>query len=765
MSVIGKSYKRQDGFAKVTGRARYVDDIPVNGLLHAKVFRSSIANGRVLSINTTAAKALPGVVGVFTYEDAPKHCFPTAGHPWSLDVHHQDIADRRILNDRVRYVGDEIAVVIAKSEFIAERGVDLITAEYEEYPVLLSPEAALAEGATEIHDGTKNVVGSFAINIGEFADADKKSSHHFTGKFSVPVVQHCAMENHSAYAYIDENSKITVVSSTQIPYVTRRIVGQALGIAWGKVRLIKPFVGGGFGSKQDSVLEALVAFCTQQLCGRPVRLQFTREETFVSTRTRHAMNMYMETGVTADGILAARKFDVHALNGAYASHGQSICSKTMTTYAMLYGPKTGCSYNAKGTTVYTNMPVAGAMRGYGAPQAVFAVESHMEDIARGLKLDPIDFRLKNITELGWVSPSGMEVRSIGLKECILKGKELIKWDERKARYASQSGNIRRGLGMAAFAYATGVFPISVEIEAARIMMNDDGSMQLQIGATEIGQGSDTAFAQMAAETIGVPFEYIYVVSHQDTDVTPLGLGAYASRQSYSTGLAVRKAATEIRAKVVQYAAANWNLSEGDVDVVDGWIMSNGKKIVSLAELALHSHCNNKTAAPISADVSHNPDGNPTAYGATFVDLEVDIALGKVTIKDIINIHDSGKILNPQLAEGQVHGGMSMAIGYALYEQLLIDAKGHVLNENLLDYKLMTFPDTPDLQAAFVETYDPAAPYGNKALGEPPTCSPAAAIRNAILDATNVAFNSLPITPQKMIEGFTAAGLITPKEAN
>lgn len=763
MSVIGKSHKRQDGFAKVTGRARYVDDIPVNGLLHAKVFRSSIANGRVLSINTAAAKALPGVVAVYTYEDAPKHCFPTAGHPWSVDVHHQDISDRRILNDRVRRVGDEIAVVVAKDEYTAGQAVRLITAEYEEYPVLLNPAAALADGAPEIHDGTKNIVGSREMSIGDKSAAAARVKHNFHGKFTVPVVQHCAMENHCAYAYIDENSKITVVSSTQIPYITRRIVGQALGIPWGKVRIVKPFVGGGFGSKQDGVMEFLVAFCTQKLCGQPVRLQFTREETFVSSRTRHAMNMELSTGVSEDGVLATREFNVEAFNGAYASHGQAICSKTMTTYAMLYAPKPGCSFEAKGVTAYTNMPVAGAMRGYGAPQAVFAVESHIEDVARALNIDPIEFRLKNITELGWVSPTGIEVLSIGLRECILKGKQLINWDERKARYANQSGSKRRGLGMAAFAYATGVYPISVEIEAARILMNDDGSMQLQIGATEIGQGSDTVFAQMAAETIGVPFEYIYVVSHQDTDVTPLGLGSYASRQSYSTGLAVRKAAEEIRAKVIDYAATNWNVLAADIDIVDGWIVKGLEKIVSLPELALHSHCNNATAAPISADVSHNPDGNPTAYGATFVDLEVDIPLGKVTIKEIINVHDSGKILNPQLAEGQVHGGMSMGIGYALYEQLLIDAKGHVLNENLLDYKLMTFPDTPDLKAAFVETYDPAAPYGNKSLGEPPTVSPAAAIRNAILDATGVAFNSLPITPQKMIEGFTAAGLITPKE--
>jgi xanthine dehydrogenase molybdenum-binding subunit len=435
----------------------------------------------------------------------------------------------------------------------------------------------------------------------------------------------------------------------------------------------------------------------------------------------------------------------------------------MATYQMTYAPKEGCSYQAKGTTVYTNTPAAGAMRGYGAPQSIFAVESHMEDIARALKMDPIEFRLKNITELGWVSGTGIEVASIGLKECIEKGRELIKWDEKKKVYANQSGNKRRGLGMAIFAYGTGVFPISIEIEGARIMMNDDGSMQLQIGATEIGQGSDTVFAQMVAETVGVPVDTVYVVSQQDTDVTPVGLGSYASRQSYSTGLAVRKAAEKMKGQILEYAAKMLAGYEESLDIEDGYVVCGEKKLVSLTDVALHSYCNKPTAAPFTVDVTHNANGNPTAYGATFVEVEVDIPLGKVLIKEIFNVHDSGKILNPELATGQVQGGMSMGIGYGLYEQLLIDAKGHPLNENLLDYKLMTVPDTPDLGVAFVETYDPNAPYGNKALGEPPAVSPAAAIRNAILDATNVAFNHLPITPQKMIEAFTTANLITAKD--
>ncbi|MFA6075115.1 MAG: xanthine dehydrogenase subunit XdhA [Negativicutes bacterium] len=763
MSAIGKSVKRQDGLFKVTGRTKYIDDIHVPNMLHAKVFRSPVANGRCTAINVEEARKLAGVVAVFTFADVPQLPFPTAGHPYSLDPHHQDIADRLILNDRVRYVGDDVAVVVAVDEFIAERAVDLITAEFEEYQPLLSPQESL-DSSAEIHEGTNNCFAKWDYTVGDRDNASKDVAHTFSAEFHVPIVQHCAMENHSAYAYIDTNGKIVVVSSTQIPYICRRVVGQALGISWGKVRIIKPYVGGGFGAKQDVVLEPLVAFLTSRLNGRPVRLQYTREETFVSSRVRHAMDMKLHTGVSADGILKLREFEVLSKNGAYASHGQSICSKTMATYCMLYAPQPDCFLSASGKTLYTNTPAAGAMRGYGAPQSIFAVESHIEDIARAIGMDSIELRLRNLTRVGWINPlNGVEVRSNGLRDCIEKGRKLVSWDAKKMQYRNQTGDKRRGLGMACFAYYTGVHPISIEIEGCRIMMNDDGSMQLQIGATEIGQGSDTVFAQMVAETVGVPFETVYVVSEQDTDVTPVGLGSYASRQSFSTGLAVRKAAELLREQVLKYAVENFKVAAETADICDGWIVSNDAQVVSLADISLHSCCNKPTAAPFSVDITNNAMDNPTAYGVTFAEIEVDIPLGKVEIKEIWNVHDSGKILNPQLAEGQVHGGMSMGIGFGLYEQLLIDAKGHPLNENLLDYKLMTMPDTPELNAAFVETYDPCAPYGNKALGEPPVCSPAAALRNAILDATGVGFNSLPITPQKMIEAFTAAGLISVKD--
>lgn len=760
MKVVGQSVARSDGYAKVCGKAKYVDDIFVNGMLHAKVFRSTIANGWVRRLDTARAKALPGVVAVVTYEDVPQHVFPTAGHPFHKDPSHQDVADRLLLTRRVRLYGDEIAVVIAADELTAEKAVRLIEAEYEEYPPVLTADDALRPGMVEIHEGTGNIIKKTGYALGELEEALAAADVIVEGEFATSTVAHCAMENHSAYAYIDENGKITVVSSTQIPHICRRIIGQALGIPWGSVRVIKPYVGGGFGGKQDAVVEPLAAFLTTVVHGRPVKLELTREETFIASRVRHAIRFSFQTGVAADGTLLARQLTAVSVNGAYASHGHSIAANCGTKFRHLYGQQ-AIRYDA--TTVYTNMPAAGAMRGYGIPQIIFGLECHMDDVARRLGLDPVDFRLKNINREGYTDPiSGLIARSNGLAECMERGRELIRWQEKKAAAAKDISSKRRGLGMACFSYATGTHPVGLELAGARIVMNQDGSVQLQIGATEIGQGSDTVLAQIAAEAIGIPVDMVYVVSQQDTETAPFDTGSYASRQTYVTGLAVKKAAEEIRAKVLDYAWGMTDIPADAMTIEDGWLIyrHNGERVLSIGDVALDSYYHLVFASPITADVSNNARTNALCYGCTFVEVEVDIRTGKVEILELYNLHDSGKIINPKLAEGQVHGGVSMGLGYALYEQMLFDAKtGKPLNHNLLDYKLMTAADTPDIGVSFVETHEPTGPYANKALGEPPAISPAPAIRNAILDATGVGASELPMNPPRLVELFQKAGLL------
>ncbi|HWR45966.1 xanthine dehydrogenase subunit XdhA [Sporomusa sp.] len=759
MTSVGKNIPRVDAVAKVTGMAKYVDDHLVHGLLYARILRSSIANGLVTTLDISKAQRVPGVVAVVTPDDVPPHTFPTAGHPYHKDPAHQDVADRNLLTRRVRLVGDEIAAVVAIDALTAEKALALIDVEYEEYPPLLTAEAALKPAAGEIHIGTGNIVGRGSYEAGNMQAALAAADYRFEDSFATQSVAHCALENHSAYAYQDGAGRIVVVSSTQIPHICRRIIGQALGIPWGRIRVIKPYVGGGFGSKQDTVVEPLAAFLTTVVHGRPVKVELTREETFIASRVRHAIRFHLKTGVTESGTLTARELTAISLNGAYASHGQSIVNNCGAKYRQLYQQQ-AISY--QGTTVYTNLPTAGAMRGYGVPQVMFALECHMTDIARELGLDPVEFRLKNIVPPGWQDPvSGIVVQSTGLRDCLLKGKELIQWDKKQATAKIVASNKRRGLGMACFTYASGTYPVALEIAGARIVMNEDGTVQLQVGATEIGQGSDTVFTQMAADTLGILPSMVHIISEQDTDVSPVDLGSYASRQTYVTGMAVRKAAEEMKAKVLDYTWGMTGIPAQSMDIVDGWLVvkPGGEKILPLADVALDAHTNPVHCQPFTAEVTNNARVNAFSYGATFVEVDVDLATGKVDILDIYNLHDAGRIINPQLAAGQVHGGMSMGLGYALYEQLLFDDKGRPLNANLLDYKLMTALDTPEFGIGFVEPYEPTGPYGNKSLGEPPAVSPAPAIRNAVLDATGIKFNELPLTPERLVTRFKAAGLI------
>lgn len=760
MQIIGKSVSRLDGISKVCGKAQYIDDIFMRNMLYAKILRSTISSGKVIRIDTDKAKKLPGVEAVITYQDVPRHTFPTAGHPYSLDPNHQDVADRNLLTGRIRLWGDEIAAVVAVDELTAEKALRLIDIEYEEDQPLLTVADALQEGATEIHAGTGNMIKQTEYQVGDLDQSFAAADHLLEDSFKTSVVQHCAMENHSALAYVDANGRIVIYSSTQIPHICRRIVGQALGIPWGKIRVIKPSVGGGFGSKQDVVIEPLVAFLSTKVQGRPVKLELSREETFIATRTRHAMEFRLKSGVSKDGRLLARKADIYSINGGYASHGHSIAAKASSTVRVQYKQE---ALACTATTIYTNMPAAGAMRGYSVPQVIFALECHMEDLARGIGIDPIAFRLKNFHDPGFVDPlTGVKAHTNGMRECVEKGRELIDWDKKTTLHRQQRGSKRRGLGMACFHYGTGTFPNGLEVAGARIVLNQDGTIQLQTGATEIGQGSDTVLTQIAAETIGIPFENVHVISEQDTDITPFDTGAYASRQTYVSGMAVKKAAEEIKAKILERCQRMKDIPSQALDIIDGWIIykHSGDNLLPLTDIALDSYYNLTTASPITADVSHQTRVNALAYGCTFVEVEVDIPTGKVQIVELYNIHDSGKIINPRLAEGQVHGGVSMGLGYALYEQLLFDPKtGKPLNNNLLDYKLMTAADTPDIGVAFIETDEPTAPYGNKALGEPPAISQAPAIRNAILAATGVSINEIPMTPQRLFERFKEAGLI------
>lgn len=758
---VGRSMARVDALDKAAGRAKYTDDLCDKAALATRIVHSTIAHGLVASVDCAQAEQVPGVVRIFTCFDVPDRPFPTAGHPWSTDPHHQDVADRLLLNRHVRYYGDEVAVVVAEDEVAAARAARLVKVDYDEYPFVLDVQKAMEPGAPQVQENYPgNILAHTTIRSGDYESASREPGLiKVEGWYDTPTVQHCHIENHICTAHM-EGGRITVTSSTQIPHIVRRVCGQALGIPWGKVRIIKPYIGGGFGNKQDALYEPLCAWLTTQLGGRLVKVDCSREETFVSNRVRHAIRTHIISWVRPDGSFAARKIECFSNQGGYASHGHGIVAKGMGAFPQIYP----CP-NVEGDayTVFTNRPSAGAMRGYGIPQAMWAGESHIDDVARALGREPMEYRRQIVMPKGYVDGfSKNENYYDTFREVMDKGMAAIDYERKRKEYENQTGPVRRGIGMALFWYNTAVWPISLESSSCRMVLNQDGSVQVQTGETEIGQGCDTAFAQMAADAIGIPFEDVHMVSTQDTDVTPFGTGAYASRQTYIGGFALRQTGGMLKDKILTCAVELTRQTRANLDLIDGKIVriSDGRELMTLGELATEVLYSLEHSQHITAESTYQIKNNAYSFGCTFAEVEVDIPMCQVKLLNIVNVHDCGKLINPALAEAQVHGGMSMGIGYGLSEQLLFDEKtGKPLNNNLLDYKLSTFMDHPNLQALFVENPEPTSPYGTKALGEPPACSPAPAIRNAVLNATGVAVNDAPMTPHILFREFTKAGLI------
>lgn len=759
---VGKKVTRVDAYDKVIGRTRYTDDLCDKSAYIARVLHSTIAHGRVVSIDTSEAEKIPGVVKVFTCFDVKeKHYFPTAGHPWSTDPGHQDVADRLVLTEEVRFYGDDIGAVVAEDEVAAARALAAIKVEYEEYPFVLDVQEAMKEGAPQIHkDYPGNILKHTTIRKGNYEEAIKEPGlTKVEGWYDTPTVQHCHIENFICYAEM-EGDRITVTASTQIPHIVRRIVGQALGIEWGRVRIVKPYIGGGFGNKQDALYEPLCAWLCMQLGGHLVKLDIPREDTFVSNRVRHAIRSHIISWVRPDGTYAARKLEAFSDQGAYASHGHSIVAKGAGAFPQLY-PCDNVEVDAY--TVFTNKSVAGAMRGYGIPQAMWAVESHTEDVAARMGMDPVEFRRKNLMPVGYVDGfSRNELYDDTFNQCLDKAMEAIDYKRKFNEYQNQTGDIRRGIGVSVFWYNTAVWPISLETSSCRMVLNQDGSLQVQLGETEIGQGADTAYTQMTADVLGVPLRDVHIVSCQDTDVTPFGTGAYASRQTYTAGFAIRQTALLLKERILEYARELTRMPPYNLDISEGKIVrtTDGRVLMTLGELSTEALYSLTNSRHLSAESTSQIKSNAYSFGCTIAEVEVDIPMCKVKLLDIVNAHDAGKLINPALAEAQVHGGMSMGIGYGMSERLIFDGKtGRALNNNLLDYKLSTFMDHPRLKAVFVENAEPTSAFGTKALGEPPACSVAPAIRNAVYQATGVGVNEAPVNPHNLFRRFKEEGLL------
>ncbi|MDR2403936.1 MAG: molybdopterin-dependent oxidoreductase [Spirochaetaceae bacterium] len=750
LRVVGQSVPRIEARAKATGTAQFIGDMRRQNMLYGKILHSPLAHANISAVDASRARALPGVAGVITWKDLPQIPYTSCGHPYPPDTPE----DTLILSPRLRYVGDPVAAVAAETREIAETALELIDVEYKKLPAYFTPEDALADGAVELHEGLKNIAGENQYEIGNVDSAMAGADFIVEDEYRTPIVTHTPIEPHVSLAELDDQGRLIIHVANQMPTVLRQRISLALGLKIRDLRIIQGYVGGGFGGKQEPVFEPLNAALTLAT-RRPVMLEISREECISCTRTRHASHIRMKTGLTREGKILAREMSITNNTGAYASHGHNVIYNVASNFCLLYPTE---NLRFFGRSVYTNILIAGAMRGYGIPQYTFAMESHIDHLAETVGMDPLEFRRLNMFKPGDpINAPYFTVTTCGLPEVIKKCEEAIGYQKFRKQPKS-GGDIKRGIGIALSNYGQSCFPHSVELSGARMMVNEDGSASLFINSSDVGQGSNTVMQQIAAEAFGVPRDWIHVISG-DTDLCPFDSGAYASRQTYVTGHAVKKAALACREQILEFAAKKYAVNKERLDITEGVLIDaqGNRRIASLEEVTMAMTYDLRTPATISHDAYHYPTDNMLTYGCTMALVEVDVKTGKVDVKKLVSAMDSGRLINPLMAMGQLNGGNIMSIGFGLSEQILIDPEtGGVYNDNLLDYKIPTFADIPEIEGYFIQTDEPSSAYGNKSLGEPPNITPAAAIRNAVLDATGVAIDQLPLTPERVLTALRKA---------
>ncbi len=752
--VVGQSVRKIDGEMLARGEPVFTNDFSLPRMLYAKVLRSPHAHARIVAVDTGRAVALPGVVAVLWHRDVEPILHTRAGqsHPEPSPF------DTVILPDKARFVGDRVAVVAAESLDVAEAALALIDVTYEELSALLDPEEALARSDVLIHEtpdprgiseaGQSNVAARIDIEVGDVDAALAQCDFVVERSYELPRVQASHIEPHVSIAWLDEQQRLLVRTSTQVPFHLRRVLARILELTEARIRVIKPRVGGGFGDKQEMVCEDLVALLALRT-GRPVRLEFTRAEELIAARYRHPQRITMTTGARRDGTIIANRMVVLADTGAYGSHALTVQGNTGQKVLPMYPV---ANIHFKVTCLYTNNPISGAFRGYGAPQGCFALECNIDELAHQLQLDPLELRRRNHIRLGDTDPLSARlgegkaglvrvIRSSGLEEAIRQGSEAIGWGHTPP---ATRPYLRRGLGMALAMQGSGI--AGVDWGAATVKLNEDGSVNLLVGATDIGQGSDTVLAQIAAEELGVSYEKVLVLS-SDTDLTPFDVGAYASSTTYVSGGAVQKAAAQLRAQLTELLAAHWDCPATDIVFGgDRAVAADGRQM-TMSDLALHALYVAKIQP--QGNASHLSEESPPPSAAQFADVEVDVETGQVFVRRFVSAVDIGTVVHPLLAEGQVEGAVSQALGYALFEEVLIDRHGRVRNPSFIDYKIASALDMPQLETIFVATDEASGPFGAKAAGEVPVDGPAPAIVNAIRAATGVRMYRIPATPERV----------------
>ncbi|SHH16423.1 xanthine dehydrogenase family protein molybdopterin-binding subunit [Thermosipho atlanticus] len=762
MKEVTRKIPKKDALGITLGKPVYTEDLAPKNALFVKILRSPHAFAKIKNIDTTEAEKVDGIECILTYKDVPRVPITRAGQGYPEPSPH----DWYILDEYVRYVGDEVAIVAGKNEKCVNEAIKKIKVEYEVLEPVLDFEKAEGHSSIihpekETHpmfeigfNAEKNIAASYEMEIGNIEEELKKCDVVVSQRFYTQAQAHVAFEPHTAASYIDMHGRLVIISSTQVPFHVRRIIAEAFKIPIKDVRVIKPRIGGGFGGKQAVHGEPFVAAVTLKT-GKPAKIVYSRQEVFEATYSRHPMRYDVTLGATKDGKL--KVIDIKGLSdtGAYGEHA-------LTTF-MVAGSKTLPLYNKvdavrfSGKVVYTNKVPAGAYRGYGAIQGNFALESTIDILAEKLGMDPLEFRKKNMINEGETSPifkimgegrEGVEmiVRSCKLNECVEEGKKLIKWDEKFPRVKVSETKIR-GVGMAIAMQGSGI--ANIDMGSAILKLNDDGSFNLLVGATDLGTGSDTILAQIAAEVLNVPTEDIIVYS-SDTDLTPFDVGAYASSTTYVSGNAVKKAAEKMKKLIIKEGALKLGLDESKVDFDGKYVYEiDGDKKVSLKELAtvlLYTEHQKQ----LIAEASYVGPESPPPFMAGFAEVEVDIETGKVKLINYVAVVDCGVTINPNLAKIQVEGGLVQGIGMALYEDVKYSPNGKLLTNNLMHYKIPSRVDIGNIIVKFAESYEPTGPFGAKSVAEIGIDTPPAAIANAIYNAVGVRITSLPITPEKIL---------------
>ncbi|MEE8409871.1 MAG: molybdopterin cofactor-binding domain-containing protein, partial [Myxococcota bacterium] len=716
--VVGQSVEKVDGMALACGAPVYVADVALQHTgghtLHGAILYSPHAHARIKRIDASAAERADGVHVVLHHGNVERVLHTTAGQ----GAPEPSPYDTALFDDKVRFVGDRVAAVAADTLEAAQAALKLINVEYELLEPIFDLRAADADGAPVIHDEEdayvpipvayepqRNIAATVDVWVGDVQRVLEAADVRVAAEYETHYAQHCPMEPHICVSHFDPQGRLVIITSTQVPFHVRRIVARVCGIPEGKIRVIKPRIGGGFGAKQEVFLEQLCAMLTLRTC-KPVKIELSRAEEFVSSRTRHPAIVRVDAGFTKDGDVQAIEMRVRTNTGAYGAHALTVASNCGSKVLPLY-PCDHVAFFAD--SVYTNLPVAGAYRGYGATQASFAMECVMDEAAEQLGMDPVDLRLRNHIRSGGTSPvfrmlgegsEGVEqtVGSCGLEECIRRGADAIGWWKRQS---GTQGPMAIGYGFACGMQGSSI--PKIDMGAASLKMNEDGSFNLLVGATDLGTGSDTVLAQIAAEVLGVGVDKIIVYS-SDTDMTPFDVGAYASSTTYLSGHAVMKVAEDVAGQVRRVAAEMLERDSGDLGLAGGNVVGPAGASVSLSEVA-HRSLYAENQHQIAAFASHTTEKSPPPFAAHFVEVTVDTETGFVRVPRYVVAVDCGTAIHPKLAEGQVEGALLNGLSYALTEELVFDNKGKMVNPSFRNYKIYGIQDIPDITTILVPTYE------------------------------------------------------------